>query len=206
MRHSDDPEAIRPRKTRGRPFVAGNSGRKPGSKNKTTLVAESLLEGETEELVRTAVALAKGGDVAMLKFLLGRILPKERSVRVELPPTDGDFDAVAAMEAILVAATTGQILPSEASELASIVAAYARTLDITELRLRLENVEKRSWSSKTMISRSLRHRLSKTEKRIATALKEREKNEKKAIKEHNPRSPSCDCGCCNRLGRSTKNR
>ncbi len=34
-----------------------------------------------------------------------------------------------------------------------------------------------------MISRSLRHRLSKTEKRIATALKEREKNEEKAIKE-----------------------
>lgn len=141
MRHSDDPEAIRPRKPRGRPFVAGNSGRKSGSKNRTTLVAESLLEGETDELVRTAVALAKAGDVVMLKFLLGRILPKERSVRVELPPTDGDFDAVAAMEAILVAATTGQILPSEASELASIVAAYARTLDITELRLRLESIE-----------------------------------------------------------------
>ena len=142
MRHSDETEAIRPRKTRGRPFVAGNSGRKPGSKNRITLVAESLLEGEAEELVRTAVALAKDGDVAMLKFLLGRILPKERSVRVELPPTDGDFDAVAAMEAILVAATTGQIQPSEASELASIVAAYARILDITELKLRLENVER----------------------------------------------------------------
>ena len=142
MRHSDETEAIRPRKTRGRPFVAGNSGRKPGSKNRITLVAESLLEGEAEELVRTAVALAKDGDVAMLKFLLGQILPKERSVRVELPPTDGDFDAVAAMEAILVAATTGQIQPSEASELASIVAAYARILDITELKLRLENVER----------------------------------------------------------------
>ncbi len=143
MRHSDETETIRPKKTRGRPFAAGNSGRKPGSKNRTTLVAESLLEGESEELMRTAVALAKDGDVVLLKFLLGRMLPKERSVRVELPPMDGDFDAVAAMEAILVAATTGQILPSEASELASIVAAYARTLDVTELRLRLENVEKK---------------------------------------------------------------
>ncbi len=46
------------------------------------------------------------------------------------------------MEAILVAATTGQIMPSEAAELASIVAAYSRTLDVTELRLRLESVEK----------------------------------------------------------------
>jgi hypothetical protein len=141
MSHSDDPEAIRPIEIRGRPFVAGNSGRKRGSKNRTTLVAESLLEGETEELVRTAVAIAKAGDVVMLKFLLGRILPKERSVRVELPPTDGDFDAVATMEAILVAATAGQILPSEASGLASIVAAYARTAEITEFGERLEKIE-----------------------------------------------------------------
>lgn len=141
MRHSNDPEAIPPRKTRGRPFVAGNSGRKRGSKNRTTLVAESLLEGETEELVRTAVALAKDGDVAMLKFLLGRILPKERSVRVELPQTGDDFDAVTTMEAILVAATAGQILPSEASGLASIVAAYARTAEIMEFGERLEKIE-----------------------------------------------------------------
>ncbi len=91
--------------------------------------------------MRTAVALAKDGDVAMLKFLLGRILPKERSVRVELPQTGDDFDAVTTMEAILVAATAGQILPSEASGLASIVAAYARTAEIMEFGERLEKIE-----------------------------------------------------------------
>jgi len=141
IRLLSDEERAR-RATRGRPFANGNPGRKPGSKNRSTLVAEALLSDEKDELLRKAIELAKAGDVQMLKFLLERTLPKERSVRVELPLTDGDFDAVATMEAILVAATTGQILPSEASELASIVAAYARTLDITELRLRLENVEK----------------------------------------------------------------
>jgi hypothetical protein len=142
MRRSEGPGATQVPTTRGRPFANGNSGRKPGSKNRTTLLAAALLEGEADELVRIAVALAKAGDAAMLKFLLGRILPKERLVRVELPPTDGDFDAVAAVEAILLAAVTAQIPPSEASALANIVAAYARTLDSTELRLRLENVEK----------------------------------------------------------------
>ncbi len=78
----------------------------------------------------------------MLKFLLGRLLPKDRLVHVDLPAADGDFDAVGAMDAILVAAVSGQIPPSEASALASIVADYARTLDITELRERLENIEK----------------------------------------------------------------
>jgi hypothetical protein len=46
------------------------------------------------------------------------------------------------MGAILTAAVTGQIPPSEASALASMVAVYARAIDATELRLRLEAVEK----------------------------------------------------------------
>ena len=83
--------------------------------------------------MRTAVDIAKAGDVVMLKFLLGQILPKERSVRFELPPTDGDFDAVDAMATILNAAVSGQIVPSEAAALASTVTAYARA-DVTELR------------------------------------------------------------------------
>jgi hypothetical protein len=129
--------------SRGRPFAQGNSGRKPGSQNRTTRVAAALLEGDAEELVRTAVALAKDRDVVMLKFLLGRILPKERSVRVDLPPTDGDFDAVDAMGAILNAAVSGQILPSEAAAFASVVTAYGRAIDVTELGVRLETLEKR---------------------------------------------------------------
>ncbi len=124
MRHSDETEAIRPRKTRGRPFVAGNSGRPSGSRNRTTLVAAALLEDETDELVRKAVALAKDGDVVMLKFLLDRILPKERPVRVDIPGSQDEFDAVEAMKAILLATGSGQILPSEASALASLVTAY----------------------------------------------------------------------------------
>ena len=70
MQHPGPPEPIKVPATRGRPFAPGNAGRKPGSKNGTTLVASALLEGEAEELVRKAVELAKAGDVAMLKFLL----------------------------------------------------------------------------------------------------------------------------------------
>ena len=77
-----------PNGRRGRPFEKGNGGRRPGSKNRTTLVAEALLKGEEEALVRKAIELAKAGDVQMLKFLLDRILPKERSVRLD-PTHDG---------------------------------------------------------------------------------------------------------------------
>ena len=141
MSRSEGPDAPKNPDTRGRPFANGNPGRPPGSKNRTTLLAAALLEGEAEELVRKGVELAKGGDVVMLKFLLGRLLPKERLVPIDLPLADGDFDAVDAMGALLTAAVTGQIPPSEASALASIVATYARAIDVAEFRQRLESIE-----------------------------------------------------------------
>jgi hypothetical protein len=44
---------------RGRPFVKGNSGRKPGSRNRATVIASGLLTGDVEALVRKAVELAR---------------------------------------------------------------------------------------------------------------------------------------------------
>ena len=129
-------------RVRGRPFEKGNGGRRPGSKNRTTLAAEALLKGEEVELVRKAIELAKDGDTQMLKFLLDRILPKERSVHVDLPEVDCAFDAVNAMGAVIAALGTGQIAPSEAAALASLVEAYARIMNVAELEERLENFEK----------------------------------------------------------------
>jgi hypothetical protein len=127
---------------RGRPFEKGNGGRRPGSKNRATVVAEALLKGEEVELVQKAIELAKAGDTQMLKFLLDRILPKERSVHVDLPVMDRSFDAVDALGAVIDAVGAGQIAPSEAAALASLVAAYARTINVAELEERLENMEK----------------------------------------------------------------
>jgi hypothetical protein len=128
---------------RGRPFTKGNPGRKSGSKNKTTLVAEALLKDEENELVRKGLELAKTGNVPMLKMFLERILPKERSVCIDLPPIDGASDAVDALGAIIKAVATGQIAPSEAAALVTLVAAYARTINVADVELRLDNVEKR---------------------------------------------------------------
>jgi hypothetical protein len=105
-------------------------------------VAEALLKGEEEALVRKAIELALSGDVPLLKFLLDRILPKERPVRVQFPELDGSSDAVDALTVVIEAVGAGQIAPSEAAALASVIAAYARTIDHAEVEERLDKIEK----------------------------------------------------------------
>jgi hypothetical protein len=61
---------LEPPRTRGRPFAKGNPGRKPGSKNKTTLIGHALLKEAEERLLQKAIEMAEGGDGPMLKFLL----------------------------------------------------------------------------------------------------------------------------------------
>jgi len=127
---------------RGRPFQKGNAGRRLGSRNRTTVVAEALLRNEEIELVRKAIEMAKAGDAQMLKFLLDRVLPKERSVRVDLPPIDRASDAADALRAIIDAVSAGRIAPSEGSSLASLVAACAHSIIIAAVESRKDDIEK----------------------------------------------------------------
>src|SRR5688572_1312456 len=66
-------------------FRPGNPGRRPGARNKATLAALALLEGEAEAVTRKAVELALGGDTVALKLVLDRLLPKGRTVKIDLP-------------------------------------------------------------------------------------------------------------------------
>jgi hypothetical protein len=130
-------------RARGRPFQKGNGGRKPGSKNRTTLIAEALLKGEEVELVRKGIELAKAGNAPMLKFFLDRILPKERSVRVDLPAMECADDAVASLGELINAVASGQIVPSEGTATANLVVARAHMMKDMELKLRIDDIEKR---------------------------------------------------------------
>jgi hypothetical protein len=64
-----------PGRVRGRPFAKGNrpAGRRPGSRNKKTLAAAVLLEGEAEALTRRAVELALAGDPTAMRLCIERI-------------------------------------------------------------------------------------------------------------------------------------
>ncbi|MGC2203149.1 MAG: DUF5681 domain-containing protein, partial [Stellaceae bacterium] len=64
---------------------SGNpKGRPPGARNKATLAAELLLDGEAEALIRRAVELALEGDPMALRLCLERIIPPRRARPVQL--------------------------------------------------------------------------------------------------------------------------
>jgi hypothetical protein len=147
-----------PVRPRGRPFQEGNGGRRLGSKNKTTLVAEALARGQAPELVLKAIELAKAGNIPMLKLFVQPLLPKERAVQIDLPLLDQANDAVDTLGAIIHAVGTGQITPNEASALSTLVAQYARAINVADLELRLDNLEKKLQEIVSILEQKLKTR------------------------------------------------
>jgi hypothetical protein len=119
---------------RGRPFAKGNPGRKLGSRNKSTLVAEALLQGEMEGLVRAAIKLAMSGNGPMLKFFLGRRIAKDLPIQLDLPEIHTPEDVVDALNVIARAVSEGEITPSEGAALTFLVESLSRAIEVKEKR------------------------------------------------------------------------
>ena len=70
---------------RGRPFEPGQSGnplgRPKGSRNKTTLLAESLLDDQSEPIIRKVIEKALQGDFSRLAHLCRSIASQARPAR-----------------------------------------------------------------------------------------------------------------------------
>jgi hypothetical protein len=129
-------------------FQKGQSGnplgRPRGARNKLTLLAESLFEGDAAALVGKLIEVAKKGDIGALRLCMDRICPpqRDRTVAIELPPMTTAADAVAAMGVIMEAIGAGDLGAREAGELARVVAGFSQTITTAQLENRLEEIEK----------------------------------------------------------------
>ena len=129
-------------------FAQGRSGnpkgRPTGARNKATLIAEKLLDGEAKEITNTCIAMAKAGDSTALRLSMERLLPprKGRPVCVKLPQIGGAMDIVEAHAAVLAAASSGNITLEEASMLSSLIDGCRKAIELTEIEQRLIDLEK----------------------------------------------------------------
>src|SRR5215213_5789378 len=92
-----------PRRGPGRPWkkgVSGNpKGRPQGARNRATVAAETMLDGEAEQLTRVAINSALAGDLTALRLCIDRIVPprRDRPVRFPMPKLDSVEDAKGAI-------------------------------------------------------------------------------------------------------------
>jgi hypothetical protein len=123
---------------------SGNpAGRPPGARNRTTTMAEEMLRGEAEELMRIVIEKAKAGDMTALRLCLERIAPpnRRRAVEVELPEMRTMGDATEALGRLATAAAAGAITPADASEMQKVIMGFGGMLVATTFEQRLAKLE-----------------------------------------------------------------
>src|SRR6516162_2313337 len=103
--------------------------------------AASPLNAAGQELLRKAIELAKAGDGPMLKFLLGRSLPRERPVKIDLPQFEFADDAIDGLAEVSRAIADGEISPQEGAALSRVISDYSRALEVLELTNRMDKLE-----------------------------------------------------------------
>jgi hypothetical protein len=127
-------EAATLRTTAGQ-FAKGSSGnpagRPKGSRNRATLLAEALLDGEAEALVRKLIEEALAGDRSLLKFCVQHILGKPRASTIELDLAPGqENDPLAVLAAAIRAMAGGEINPAETASVAKVAATLSRVSSV----------------------------------------------------------------------------
>lgn len=130
-------------KTRGRPFERGNSGRPKGARHKISLLAEKLMSDDVEGVVQTVIKAAKNGDMTAARLILERVSPprKDNPVALDLPEVKTLDDAALAMSIVIEAVSSGNISPSEGSQMTSLIREFSTAVEVSALEKRLSNLE-----------------------------------------------------------------
>lgn len=130
-------------------FTKGKSGnpkgRPKGARNKATLAAEALIDGDAGAITKKAIELAKAGDLTAIRLCIERILPprKCRPLKIKLPLIEKPADILRAVNAILVAVSSGQITTDEADALLRTVEAARKAMETEELHGELDSLKDR---------------------------------------------------------------
>jgi Family of unknown function (DUF5681) len=128
------------------PGQSGNpAGRPKGSRNKTTVALEKILDGDAESILRKAIEMAQDGDPTVMRLCLDRVLPprKDRPITFALPPITTTDDLPLATGAIVAAVAAGELTPSEAAEISKTLDVHVRAIEATELHRRMAALEAR---------------------------------------------------------------
>jgi len=130
----------------GRPFVKGRSGnsagKRPGTRNRRTVLSELLTESEMRGLKDKAVELGQAGNPLVLRAWIDKLVPpcRERFVQFALPPIATPADLAPAMGAVMAALAAGEITPGEAERITHAVLGWMHAIEIGDLAVQLQEL------------------------------------------------------------------
>jgi hypothetical protein len=135
------------RDERGR-FVPGQSGnpagKLPGTRNRKSLLAAAMADGEGEAVARVVIDKALAGDAVAARFVTERLSPKPRGRAIALALPEGESGAgevVAMFNSALHALASGQITPDEAVMVSRFLEGRTRVLRAWALERKLTRYE-----------------------------------------------------------------
>lgn len=128
-----------------KPGVSGNpNGRPKGARFRVTILAEELMRGDAEHVVRAVIDAAKKGDMVAAKIILDRVCPvrKGAPVMLDLPEPGTPADLPSAVAAVTRAVADGTLSPDEAASVVSVLEAQRRAIELADHEVRIAALEK----------------------------------------------------------------
>jgi len=123
---------------------SGNAaGKRPGTRNRASLLAEKMMVDEMPAVVEAVVAAAKAGDISAARLILDRIVPvrRGRTICVDIPTGSDAGSLMKSHATITEAVCSGQISAEEAEAMASVLDARRRAIETIELVNRVRRLE-----------------------------------------------------------------
>jgi hypothetical protein len=117
-------------------FVPGQSGnpagKKPGTRNRATVLREALADGEDIAAARIVIDKALAGDGVAARFIVDRLTPRPRGrpIALDLPEGKRAGDVLAASNATIAAMAAGEITPDEALTVTKVLDGRLRALQV----------------------------------------------------------------------------
>jgi hypothetical protein len=115
---------------------SGNpAGRPKGSLNRATILAQALIDGQSEALTQTLIQMALERDPVAMRLSMERILPprKDRPVTFQLRPIGSSRDAAEAQSDIAAAVSSGRMTPAEGADISKVLANAAKAFEVAEI-------------------------------------------------------------------------
>jgi hypothetical protein len=123
----------------------GGPGRPKGSRSKLARALDDIAAGDAEAVYATVRDMALRGDLQACKEILARTWPVPKGRPLDISPLElnelSDLPKIVA--SLFSTSSDGDLLPSEARDIAALLETYRKSVEIVELESRLNALERR---------------------------------------------------------------